>query len=333
MSKRIEIIGSSLVVTDTDTETILYDVPKNLLYYEYTKLVEENLIWFYKMNGEANEAAIPAAMLVSDAVNKAGDVFTVDSFIEFANTQLGTVDVILQDSTTPLMIVDVTLLVTETTLSSLTAKDNYIINVTDATGFVVGQYLTIYNGDANRVFFCHIIAINTLAITIDSPLDFEFPAGSFVSVGSSDMAVDGSVTPQIFGVRNSTGVSIPLIFDISRIAIECTCTGTADLSKFGDIVGGVARGLVARRVDGTWRNIFNVKTNAELKMLMDIFEIQAAIGNQQNGFTGIWEFGGYSNLGSVARIGALEDVQFIVQDDLSALLTLGISVHGSEVTV
>jgi len=55
------------------------------------------------------------------------------------------------------VIVKVIQLVTETTTTVITAKDDYIINVTSAASFVVGQYLTIYNVAANRVYFSNIL--------------------------------------------------------------------------------------------------------------------------------------------------------------------------------
>ena len=239
-------------------------------------------------------------------------------------------DVSIQSSTSPFLIVKASTLDAETTITTTTAKDDYIINVANTTGFVIGKYLTIYNIEANRVFFANILAINTLAITLDTPIDFEFLSGSFVNVGSTNMNVDGSITPKIFGIRNPNVQDVALSYDITRIIFKCLTAATIDLSKFGDIIGGLTRGLVARKVDGTYRNIFNVKTNAELKNLMYDFDIQLASGNQQDGFTGRFTF---EKLGSVLRLEQNEDLQFIVQDDLSDLTEFNIIAQGAEVTI
>ena len=239
-------------------------------------------------------------------------------------------DVSIQSSTSPFLIVKASTLDAETTITTTTAKDDYIINVASATGFVIGKYLTIYNIEANRVFFANILAINTLAITLDTPIDFEFLSGSFVNVGNTNMNVDGSITPKIFGIRNPNVQDVALSYDITRIIFKCLTAATIDLSKFGDIIGGLTRGLVARKVDGTYRNIFNVKTNAELKNLMYDFDIQLASGNQQDGFTGRFTF---EKLGSVLRLEQNEDLQFIVQDDLSGLTEFNIIAQGAEVTI
>jgi hypothetical protein len=271
------------------------------------------------------------AINISEIQDFNGNSYSLDEFIEFYENN--STDVNLQDSTSPIMIVHASKIVTETTISSLTAIDDYIINVVDATSFVVGQYLTIYNEDENRVYFSNILEINTLAITLDTPLDFAFISGSFVSVADTNLNVNGSVTPQIFGIRNPTGSDIPLKFDIVRLMFKCLTDGSVDLSKFGDIAGGILRGLVVRRVDGTTSNIFNAKTNAELKNLMFDFDIEVATGNAQDGFTGRFTFGGQNRMGAVIRIGADEDLQIIIQDNLEALDSFTILAEGSQVVI
>jgi len=241
-------------------------------------------------------------------------------------------DVTIQDGTSPLYVVKASNVVAETDTTTLGALDDYVINVTSAASFVVGQYLTIYNVAENRVFFSNILAINTLAITLDSPLDFAFPIGSLVSVGSTNLNVDGSVTPQIFGIRNPTGADIPLAVDITRLMFACLTSSTADLSMFGDIVGGLTRGLVVRMTNGVYRNVFNAKTNGALKNIMHDFDIQVTSGAQQDGFTGRFTFGGQNKMGAVIRLGQDEDLQFIVQDDLTSLSNFQIIAEGSEVT-
>jgi len=278
------------------------------------------------VNDWKSSTAIPIASIQDEK----GNPYTTDSFIEFYEAATST-DVNIQDSQSPLMIVRASKIVIETTITSETALDDYIINVTSAASFVVGQYLTIYNADSDRVFFSNILAINTLAITLDTPLDFAFPIGSFVSVADTNMNVNGSVTPQIFGIRNPTALDIPLAFDITRVMFKCLTDGSVDLSKFGDIAGGLTRGIVIRKVDGTYQNIFNAKTNGELKNIMYDLDIQAASGNQQDGFTGRLTFGGQNKLGAVVRIGEGEDFQVVIQDDLTSLGTFNVIAEGSQV--
>jgi len=246
-------------------------------------------------------------------------------------TYLKEVDAVIQDSTSPLFIVKASNLITETTLTSQTAKEDYIVNVTSAASFVVGQYLTIYNVAADRVFFSEILAINTLAITLDTPLDFEFPIGSIVSVGDNNMNVDGSVTPVIYGIRNPTTADIPSSVDITRLMFKCLTSSAVDLSQFGNIAGGLLRGIVIRRVDGEYQNVLNAKTNGDLKNIMFDFDIEVTSGSQQDGFTGRLTFAGQNKMGAVIRIGADEDLQIVIQDDLTSLTSFTVIAEGSGV--
>jgi hypothetical protein len=327
MSKKLSIIGNYFVITDTiSLDTTRY--PKEKIRAED----EDSLIRLFYTEYETQILEYQ----FSDLVDSTGAAFaSIAALFDWLDNNTGslakggTLDVILQDSTAPLMIVYTSKLITETTLTSATSKEDYIINIASAASFAAGQYLTIYDQASNRVFFSTILSVNVLAITLDTPLDFEFPTGSFVSVGSTNMNVDGSVTPQIFGIRNPTGVDVPLEFDISRIMVRALTTGTADLSKFGDIIGGLLRGVVLRRVDGEYRNIFNLKTNGDLANIMYDFDIVVGAGNQQDGFFGRFTFAGQSHLGAVVRVGAQEDLQVIIQDDLSSLIEFTLIAEGS----
>ena len=274
--------------------------------------------------------------MFSDLVDSFGIAYAdMDALLHWLRKNTGkqtVLDVVIQSNTSPLLIVKASNLIAETTLASQSAINDEIIMVTSATGFVVGQYLTIYNADANRVYFGHILAINGLNISLDTFIDFAFPSGSFISVGNTNMAVDGSVTVKKFGIRNPSGTDIPLKYDITRLIFNCLTNATVDLSKFGDIIGGLVKGVVVRKIDGEFRNIFNAKTNAELKNLMYDFDIQAASGNQQDGFTGRITFAGESKMGAVIRLSEYEDLEILIQDNLSSLVSFTMISQGSEVT-
>jgi len=105
-----------------------------------------------------------------------------------------------------------------------------------------------------------------------------------------------------------------------------------DLSKFGDIAGGITKGIILRKHSTTTRrNVFNAKTNAELKNIMYDFDIQSASGNQQDGCTGRLTFGGQEKLGAVIRLEANQDLQLVIQDDLSGIDNFEMLAEGSEV--
>jgi len=239
------------------------------------------------------------------------------------------VDINIQDQTTDVMIVPFSNVIAETTVAIEGAIGDTVINVTSATGIAVGHLLTLYNSEANRVYFGGVLSISVNAITVDMPLDFAFPVASFVSSGSVQLNVDGSETPQIFGIRN-TEEAIPLSVDITRIIFVCLTATANDFSTFGDIANGLTNGIVLRTKNGRYKNIFNVKTNLELASLMFDFDIFAATNPQQgtDGFKGMMTFGGQDNIGVVIRLCPGEDLQLIIQDDLSTLASFSILIEG-----
>ena len=239
-------------------------------------------------------------------------------------------DVCVQDQHSPVVIANFTSLDAETTNTVATAIDDRTITLNDTTGFVDGITVTIFNSDAARFTFIKQLGAPVgNVITIDTPLDFAYPIGSFVSAGDDNIAVDGSITPQIFALRNTTERT-PITIDITRLIFTCLTNDGVDLSKFGDIIGGITNGIVLRKVNEDFNNIFNAKTNSELANLMFDFEVAAASNpaQGQNGFIGRLTFSGQNKIGVTIRIAENDDLQLIVQDDLSSLLEFKIKMEG-----
>lgn len=244
----------------------------------------------------------------------------------------GSIDVNVQDQTTNVLIGYMSDEHASTTIAATGAINDLEIQVADATDFVAGDYLSIFSVPDNRVYLASILSVAGSTVNLDTPLDFAFPIGSFVTAGNRNMNVDGSVTPVVYGLRN-TDEAIGTAFDITRLIFTMTTDAAVDLSKFGDIAGGLTRGVVMRKKDGVYANIFNVKTNGELANIMYDVTIESASNpaQGQNGLIGRLTFGGQSKIGVVVRLEPGEDIQLIVQDDLSDLLSFGIIAEGHAV--
>lgn len=233
----------------------------------------------------------------------------------------GARDVNIQDQVTPPLIVPFNKTTNTTTLSAATAIDDRTITVAATTGFVDGAFVTISSIGDNRYYIGRQIGAPVgNVITVDTPLDFAYPIGATAATGAIYLNVNGSVTPQVFSIRASDP-GIPVTIDITRIIFQCTTATAVDLSKFGDIAGGLVNGLVLRRVDGTTTNIFNVKTNGELAAIMYDFTIYQGTNPVQgvDGFLGRITFAGQEKMGVAIRLGTGEDLEVIVQDNLSTL--------------
>lgn len=242
----------------------------------------------------------------------------------------GALDVYIQDQTTPAIMVKFNKVTNSTTLASVTAIDDMTIEVTSATGISVGSYIILFNSVEGRFFIAEAVAINGTTISVDRPLDFAFPVGSDIDIGVTDMSVDGSVTTQAFGIRASTaGDPLNKSADIVRLIFKCTTATAVDLSKFGDITK-LIKGIVLRKRDGTYQNIFNIKDNGEIAGLMYDWTPFSATNPQQgvDGFVSRLTFGGQNKIGVTIRIAPDEDLEVLIQDDLSGLTLLEITAEG-----
>lgn len=230
----------------------------------------------------------------------------------------GALDVNIQDQTSPVLIAYASRVDNTTTLATAVAIEDHEITVADPTGFVDGGFVVLADIGSNRyATFQQVGAAVGSVITLDSPIDFAYPVGTTVTKGTTNMAVDGSGTTQIFSLRASDP-GIPLVVDVTRVLLHCTCTSAVDLSKFANFAA-LTNGLVLRRVDGTYHNIFNVKSNQEIAGIMYDWTPYAATNPQQgvDGFVGRLTFGGQNKLGVVIRLGPDDDLQFLIQDDLA----------------
>lgn len=219
-------------------------------------------------------------------------------------------------STTPIIMRNFHLTEHESTIAIATAKDAVVVNVADASTFVVGNLLTIWSIVGARWYQGKILSIATNAVTVDTPVDYEYQIGDTVSCGTINMAVDGSVTPKIFSLRSSDP-GIPLTGVITRIIIEMTTTTEPGWNEFGDLAA-LTKGIVLRRVDGTYQNILNVKTNAEMAGVMfDLNSIDAT----KFGVYGIKARLTFTRIGAGIELGVGDDLQLIINDNLSTLVS------------
>jgi len=262
-----------------------------------------------------------------------GDVRITDGTTVLNIEPNGSMPVTLQDQTTPTVIVKATNLEQQTTLSAPAVYDASTLTVTSPTGISAGKILTLFDAISLRFSQFEVVGIAGSVVTVDSLIDFAFPAGTYVDVGESNMAVNGSVTPVRFGIRNNFGsppAQVDLTMDVTRLIFKCTGGSAMDLTTFGDLTK-LTNGLLCRKRDGETYNIFNVKNNGEFTGIMYDFQIVAATSPQAgiDGFYGRLTFAGQNKLGVTVRLPIDEDLEFYVQDNLSGLTLLEVVAEGS----
>lgn len=220
--------------------------------------------------------------------------------------------------------------VVSTTVASDASKDTNQVVVTSATSFAIDQQIIITSPTQGRLTEGFITAIVGTTITITTPFEYDIKAGDLVTTFIVEMAIDGSSTRQIFNIEN---LGIPyqspaiILHAITMVMITNTATEYTD---FGDIAGGLTNGVVLRGNDGIISNLATARINSDLRLYSSYYDpLDAA--NPGLGVYGIYiDFGvsGFTNYGTSLRLDAGEKLEFIIQDDLSSLVSLNMIAKG-----
>jgi hypothetical protein len=310
---------------------VIDDGGANILYYPYSNVevsTSGDDVIFVPTNSDARRGKL----LRSHYSNFTSPSGSSAQEVALALVELNTgADVNLQDQTTDPIIAEFNNVTNSTTLSSATSIGDRTITLTSTTGAADGKYIILFHPASERfTTFYQIGAAAGNVITLDSPMDFAYPAGTFVDIADTNMNVDGSTTPVVFGLRGTgTPPGVELTFDLTRIMIGCRTTTAVDLAKFGDLTR-LTNGLVFRKRDGRYKNVFNVKSNGELATMAYDWDPQAATNptQGQDGFVSRLTFGSQGKIGVVIRLEIGEDAEIIVQDDLTGLERFGVIGEG-----
>jgi len=225
-------------------------------------------------------------------------------------------------------------LATDTVASTIT---NIVYTFTASTGHGINNPVGGVNDEIllldvlnDKSFYAEVLDVTGDVITVDRPIDHVYPSGGVVPtlgrIVITNMAVDGSTTPQVFSLR--AGVN-PI--DFVRFIVTMTDNSSMDDNRFGGL-SKLTRGLTMRIVDGFQKTIFNWKTNGEIAQWCFDTTYSDKAPSGYFGFRARVTFGGQSKHGVVLRISTGDVIQIVVQDNLEDLETLRICGEGHEVT-
>jgi hypothetical protein len=256
--------------------------------------------------------------------------------VEITDRGKSGVAVFLQDQTSGLL--DISFLQSLTNLSLIS---NTVIN-TRNIALNAGHGLTTNNNAGDTVeiadttngsyfFTGKIVSVSGDILLMDNPINRIFTVGSSIVIHSSNaMAVDGSVTPVVFAVA-PTSLQIG---DMVRCVLTITDNTDMDFETFGGMPK-LTNGCVLRvnNGDGTYRNIFNFKSNNDIAEYAYDTGYFTNNGGGIRGFQARLTWGGPSKHGVVVRLdGSLgEALELVVQDDLTDLSGMTWLAQGSEV--
>lgn len=205
-------------------------------------------------------------------------------------------------------------------LAVTAVRDTYDITVG------AGEGATVDDGDLiemfNTITFMQAIVLSHPSadvLRLDTLVNHAYPSGSPVNVSTINMAVDGSITPQVFAIKPEPGQR----GRFNRIILAMVGTVAMDTGTFGPL-GALTRGLLLRvkQADGDYRNLYTVKTNAGFKAVSFDGDFDPNNGQGQRMFTTRLSWGGEDKHGAIIEIdgSGLEaddiEIQMVVQDNL-----------------
>jgi hypothetical protein len=247
------------------------------------------------------------------------------------------VPVTLQDQTTGLLDLPFLLGVTTPTLAIDTVVNSRTITLTAGHGLTTaanaGDTIEIAEPTQGAFFLqCDIITVVGDVVTLDCPVNRVYIATTaLVGHSSKEMNIDGSITPVVFSIVPFPAQS----GDITRLMFEIRDGSSMDFETFGGIAA-LINGVVVRvnNGDGTYRNLYNFKSNGDIIEQCFDHEFATNIGGGTRGFAARLSFAGQSKHGVAVRldgaVGTGEALEIIIQDDLTGLLRFHIVGQGSE---
>jgi hypothetical protein len=223
---------------------------------------------------------------------------------------------------------------TQTTLANPVSGDGsqYTIDVVDATGFAVGDYLHI---NTSTIETTHPIIISSspalptsgpATFTLDRRLDFSHAAGDEVIKSIVNMAplVGTLANPQEY----FTGPAPGEVWHLTRLLFEMTHATAGDLGKFGNLTALTNGAVLRARINGQYGTFTNWKTNSNMKT--DMFDVEFDLRSGGGGDYGTSGRGTFKEAGAIIRLdGDTDDrVELYIQDDISGLITYTMKLQG-----
>ena len=204
-----------------------------------------------------------------------------------------------------------------TTLAAQADPEDLTLTLTATTGFTDGKSAAVFAEIDDFYIGKQLGAPAGSVISLDTPVDITLPNGSAVAAVTTNMAVDGSVTTQIFQI-GPTGPGSTAITQVTRIMGHILDSTAMDDGKFGGIAA-LTKGIVLRKNDGVISNLWNAKTNADLALICYNFQYSDKAPGGQFGCNFRNTYAGQGAHGVILNLLPGEYLELLVQDDLTGL--------------
>lgn len=249
----------------------------------------------------------------------------------------GSIPVSVQDQHSEIIDLHFTRFIDDIVLTAPLSIDETTLSIESDTLPVAGNIVCLK--EAYAFFQASILTVTATGGTgydllLDMPSDYNYTIAGGCSLRDPKLNVNGSVTPVIFyatptGLTDPMNSSLDQRWDVTRIIIQITDNVVMDDSKFGGIAA-LTNGLVVRKKNQIYKNIFNVKSNSDFALhAYDIlYSSKAPAGFY--GFRTRRTFAGQEKNGVAIRLTAEheDEIQIIIRDDLTDLESFEASVQG-----
>lgn len=251
-------------------------------------------------------------------------------------TQQFNADVYIQDQTTRSLDLHFTYPLNESAaLDGAVSQGDYEFTLAAGHGAVVGNTAAII-GTENQFSAGIITAVSTNDITIDTPVCCDFADESPVLILDDNLgSTNGNGTqasPKIYKMFVPSSFTVEL--DVTRILFQMTCASAVSLGKFGDLTA-LTNGLVLRKVSssGVINNLLNVKNNADISLhAYDVTFFEATNpALAVDGLSARMSWAGQDKRGVTIRLAPGDELQAVIQDDLSWLTSFYLLGEGHQV--
>jgi hypothetical protein len=213
----------------------------------------------------------------------------------------------------------------DTVASGITAASLvYSFEATAGHSITANDEILLLDTATNKSFYAIVLSVSVNTVTLDRPIDNVYSASTTLGREViTNMAVDGSVTPQIFSIRAGA-----VERDHTRFIINILDDSSMDDGQFGGLGAALTRGFVFRIVNSFQKTIFNFKTNGEIASFCYDTKYADRAPGGQFGLTARITFAGQSKHGVALRIGENDVLQWVVQDNLTGLISLKVVAQG-----
>jgi hypothetical protein len=201
-----------------------------------------------------------------------------------------------------------------------------IVTVVDGSVFTVGHETKACNGSLQEIGLLSITVINVNAITLDRPITNDYPIGTPVCEVTSNMAVTGTLAAPV-----SFKIAPPdlTVWQITRYLLSIVDNSTMDDGLFGSLPS-LTNGVTLRATTTAGRTVSfgNWKNNGDIKLDMYDVEYSDKAPAGEYGLRGRWTFTKAEVISEIDGSDPLQNMEILIQDDLSDLTSFKMRAQG-----